>query len=127
MPGLMRGMARTAAVVGTATATRNAVNRRQADKNAQAYSQAMASAAPPPQEVVYVEAPPAPAAEEDVITQLERLGALKAQGIITKKNSPLRRQSCLECKPAGPSSRASMERPSLAQIRWLISSCFPAL
>ena len=34
MPGLMRGMARTAAVVGTATATRNAVNRRQADKNA---------------------------------------------------------------------------------------------
>lgn len=29
---------RTAAVVGTATATRNAVNRRQADKNAQAYA-----------------------------------------------------------------------------------------
>jgi hypothetical protein len=28
-------MARTAAVVGTATATRNAVNRRQATKNAQ--------------------------------------------------------------------------------------------
>jgi hypothetical protein len=85
MPGLMRGMARTAAVVGTATATRNAVNRRQADKNAQAYSQAMASAAPPPQEVVYVEAPPAPAPEEDVITQLERLGALKAQGILTEE------------------------------------------
>jgi hypothetical protein len=61
------------------------VNRRQADKNAQAYSQAMASAAPPPQEVVYVEAPPAPAAEEDVITQLERLGALKAQGILTEE------------------------------------------
>ena len=40
MPGLVRGMARTAAVVGTATATRNAVNRRQADKNAQAYAQA---------------------------------------------------------------------------------------
>jgi hypothetical protein len=41
MPGLMRGMARTAAVVGTATATRNAVNRRQADKNAQAYAHGM--------------------------------------------------------------------------------------
>ena len=40
MPGLMRGMARTAAIVGTATATRNAVNRRQANKNAQAYAQA---------------------------------------------------------------------------------------
>jgi hypothetical protein len=45
MPGLMRGMARTAAIVGTATATRNAVNRRQADKNAQAYTQAMNNAA----------------------------------------------------------------------------------
>ena len=85
MPGLMRGMVRTAAVVGTATATRGAVNRRQANKNAAAYTQAMESAAPPPQEVVYVEAPAAPAPEEDVITQLERLGALKAQGILTEE------------------------------------------
>lgn len=84
MPGLMRGMARTAAVVGTATATRNAVNRRQADKNVAAYSQAVEANVPqaPPQEVVYVEAP---APEEDVITQLERLGALKAQGILTEE------------------------------------------
>ena len=86
MPGLMRGMARTAAVVGTATATRNAVNRRQADKNAQAYAQAQQSAyaqtAPPPEEVYY---PPEPAPEEDMITQLERLGALKAQGILTEE------------------------------------------
>jgi hypothetical protein len=76
-------------VVGTATATRNAVNRRQADKNAQAYAQAQQSAyaqtAPPPQEVQYVEQAPAPAPEEDVITQLERLGALKAQGILTEE------------------------------------------
>jgi len=90
MPGLMRGMARTAAVVGTATATRNAVNRRQADKNAQAYAHATQTAyaqtAPPPQEVVYAPPPPgAPAMEEDVITQLERLGALKAQGLLTEE------------------------------------------
>ena len=90
MPGLMRGMARTAAVVGTATATHNAVNRRQADKNAQAYAQAESAAygtqAPPPQQVVYAAPPPAPPAqEEDVITQLERLGALKAQGILTEE------------------------------------------
>jgi hypothetical protein len=79
-------MVRTAAVVGTATATRNAVNRRQADKNMAAYSQAAASAAPPPApEVVYVEAPAAPAPDEDVITQLERLGALKAQGLLTEE------------------------------------------
>jgi hypothetical protein len=84
MPGLMRGMARTAAVVGTATATRNAVNRRQADKNAQAYAHATAQAAPPPQE--YAPQPPAPPApEEDMITQLERLGALKAQGLLTEE------------------------------------------
>lgn len=89
MPGLVRGMARTAAVVGTATATRNAVNRRQADKNAQAYAQAeqsaYAQAAPPPEEQ-YVEPQGAPPpADEDVITQLERLGALKAQGLLTEE------------------------------------------
>jgi len=94
MPGLVRGMARTAAVVGTATATRNAVNRRQADKNAQAYTNAMNAASsqqapppqqqyapPPPQEAYY---PPEPALpQDDMITQLERLGALKTQGLLT--------------------------------------------
>jgi len=82
-------MARTAAVVGTATATRNAVNRRQADKNVQAYAQAEATVtatqSPPPEEVQYAPAPAASAPEEDVITQLERLGALKAQGILTEE------------------------------------------
>ena len=88
MPGLVRGMARTAAVVGTATATRNAVNRRQADKNAQAYAQATSAAyaqvEPPPQEQ-YAPVEYAPAPEEDMITQLERLGALKAQGLLTEE------------------------------------------
>ena len=86
MPGLVRGMARTAAVVGTATATRNAVNRRQADKNAQAYAQATSAAyaqtAPPPEEQ-YAPVEYAPSPEEDMIAQLERLGALKAQGLLT--------------------------------------------
>ena len=93
MPGLVRGMVATAAVVGTATATRNAVNRRQADKNAQAYAHAVnttnAQVAPPPQAYApppqAYAPPPAPAAPpEDPITQLERLGALKAQGLITE-------------------------------------------
>ncbi len=86
MPGLVRGMARTAAVVGTATATRNAVNRRQADKNAQAYAQAEATAyaqaAPSPQEEYYAP-PPEPVPKEDMIAHLEHLGALKAQGLLT--------------------------------------------
>jgi hypothetical protein len=84
MPGLVRGMAKTAAVVGTATATRNAVNRRQANKNVAAYSSAVNQTyvqAPPPQQM----APPPEAYPEEVdtISQLERLGALYAQGLLT--------------------------------------------
>ena len=95
MPGLMRGMARTAAVVGTATATRNAVDHRQASKYAaQAAPQQAAPPpqqyAPPPQEYAPPPPPPppaapAPVAPEDPITQIERLGALKAQGLITEE------------------------------------------
>jgi len=102
MPGLVRGMARTAAVVGTATATRNAVNRRQADKNAQAYAQAMNTAQqqyapPPPQEQYYPPEPtPAPLpTQEDVISQLERLGALKAQGLLTDEEFAAAKQKLL--------------------------------
>jgi len=91
-------MARTAAVVGTATATRNAVNRRQADKNAQAYTQAMSSAteqqAPPPQEQ-YLPPEPAYYPEEDMITQLERLGALKAQGLLTDEEFAAAKQKLM--------------------------------
>lgn len=86
MPGLMRGMARTAAVVGTATATRNAVNRRQADKNAAAYAHATEAAYAQAQPAAAPAPAPAPAAaEDDVIGQLERLGALKAQGLLTEE------------------------------------------
>jgi len=77
-------MAKTAAVVGTATATRNAVNRRQANKNVAAYSSAVNQAsvqAPPPQQMA---PPPEEYPEEvDTISQLERLGALYAQGLLT--------------------------------------------
>ena len=92
MPGLLRAAAATAVVAGTAQATRNAVNRRQADKNAVAYQNAMntaqAQAAPPPQQ--YAPPPPQPQpvaapSNEDVVSQLERLGALKAQGLLTEE------------------------------------------
>lgn len=84
MPGLMRGMARTAAVVGTAQATRGAVNRRQAGKNAAAYDNAQQQVAPQPAPAPAPQ-PAAVPAEEDTIAQLERLGALKAQGILTEE------------------------------------------
>jgi membrane protease subunit (stomatin/prohibitin family) len=68
-------------VSGTASATRNAVNRRQADKNVAAYSEAEQQAQG--QQVAY--APPQQAApsQDDTISQLERLGALKDQGVLT--------------------------------------------
>jgi hypothetical protein len=88
-------MARTAAVVGTATATRNAVNRRQADKNVQAYASAVDSAYAEPQQQPQYAPPPAPAPEEDMIAQLERLGALKAQGILTDEEFASAKQKLL--------------------------------
>ena len=81
--GLLRGMARTAVVAGTATAVSNRVSRRQANRwsqqeDAQAYQQQQQQyQAPPP-----APAPAAPAA--DPIEQLEKLGQLKAQGILTE-------------------------------------------
>jgi hypothetical protein len=88
MPRLLRGMARTAVVAGTATAVSGRVQRRQAekfaDRDAEIYAQREAAyeqqTAPPPQA-----APPPPAAAggEDMITQLKALAELRDQGILT--------------------------------------------
>jgi hypothetical protein len=79
MPGLLRGVARTAVVAGTATAVSNRVSRRQANKWA---SQGPAPEEPPPPGYgAAPEAPPAPA--PDPIAQLKELGALHEQGILT--------------------------------------------
>jgi Short C-terminal domain len=78
MPGLLRGMARTAVVAGTATAVSNRVSRRQANRWA---DQEQQEYAPPPQE--YAPPPPAAAAAADPIEQLKQLAALKDQGILT--------------------------------------------
>jgi hypothetical protein len=89
MPRLLRGVARTAVIAGTATAASGRVQRRQAerfaDRDAQiyadreaAYDDQMATAPPP--------APPPPSAPPDTgdqLDQLERLGALKEQGLLT--------------------------------------------
>lgn len=83
--GLIRGMARTAVVAGTAQATANAVNRRQASRNMAAYQQAEQQqyAAPPPQQQY---APPAAGGSmDDKLAQLERLSQLKAQGILSEQ------------------------------------------
>ena len=83
-PGLIRTVGRTAVVAGTATATRNAVGKRQAKKNAAAYQQAGVTAAPSPP--APAEPPPvADSATDDKLSQLERLAQLKAQGILTEE------------------------------------------
>src|SRR5512135_286231 len=90
MPGLLRAAAATAVVAGTAQATRNAVNRHSAEKDAKAYSNAMntaqAESAPPPQQYApppqaYAPPPPAPApapAGTDLTSQLNQLAQLHA-------------------------------------------------
>lgn len=99
-PSLVGTMARTAVVAGTATAVAGGMGRRQQAKSqqaaeAQAYEQqqqqaqidaqvaaAVAAQAPPPSPA----GPAAPAAGgEDVVTQLTKLGELKAQGILTEE------------------------------------------
>jgi len=78
--GLLRGVARTAVVAGTATAVSNRVSRRQANRwAAQDPYQQDPYAAPAPQPV---EAP-APPAADDVFAQLERLGRLRDDGVLT--------------------------------------------
>ena len=83
---LIRGMARTAVVAGTATAVSNRVARRQASRWAEQGEVAPAymAAEPPPQQYAPPPPPPpAPAAGPDPIEQLKELGELHAQGILT--------------------------------------------
>jgi hypothetical protein len=77
MPGLLRGMARTAVVAGTATAVSNRVSRRQASRWAE---QDAPQQYAPQQEY----AAPAPAGE-DRVQQLKDLADLKAQGVLTEE------------------------------------------
>jgi len=85
MPPLLRGVARTAVVAGTATAVSGRVARRQNQKWAQQDEQAYAQQAyqePAPQPVA---APPAGDARDKQIAQLKELADLKAQGILTEE------------------------------------------
>ena len=79
MPGLLRGVARTAVIAGTATSVSNRVSRRQANRWSQ---QEQAAYDEQPQQQ-YAPPPPAAAPEPDPIEQLKQLGALHEQGILT--------------------------------------------
>ena len=82
MPGLLRGVARTAVVAGTATAVSNRVSRRQANRWAAqgetlprgyAYGE---NVAPPPAEEPMDSGP-------DMVEQLRQLAQLRDDGVLT--------------------------------------------
>jgi hypothetical protein len=87
MPGLLRGIARTAVVAGTATAVSNRVSRRQGNRwaeqeQAQAYQQQQYQQQQP---VYAAPAPAEPASDMDnKLAQLKELGQLKEQGVLTE-------------------------------------------
>jgi hypothetical protein len=75
MPGLLRGVARTAVIAGTATSVSNRVSRRQAQRWGAQDAAAYDPPPPPP--------PAAPAASQDPIAALKDLAALRDQGVLT--------------------------------------------
>ncbi|MFF4781005.1 SHOCT domain-containing protein [Streptomyces griseorubiginosus] len=94
MPGLLRGVARTAVVAGTATAVSNRVNRRQQGRWA---AQQEAQAPPPPSysQQQPEAAPPAPDMSAK-IEQLKQLGELKTQGVLTEAEFEEQKRRLLE-------------------------------
>jgi Short C-terminal domain len=89
MPGLLRGIARTAVIAGTATAVSNRVSRRQVNRWSRQEDEQYAQQPPqqqyyqqPPQQY-YQQPPPPPAPPRDTVTQLKELAELKSQGILT--------------------------------------------
>lgn len=85
MPGLLRGVARTAVIAGTATAVSNNVSRRQARRWG---AEEQAQAAPTAQPAVSSEA-------DDQMAQLEKLGQLKDQGILTQEEFDAKKKQIL--------------------------------
>ena len=84
MPGLLRGVARTAVIAGTATSVSNRVSRRQANRWAQQEQEAYPQQAYP-QEAYAQPGAPAPDDRDRQIAQLKELADLKAQGILTEE------------------------------------------
>jgi hypothetical protein len=80
MPRLIRGVARTAVIAGTATAVSNRVSRRQGNRWAQ---QEQDQYAQDQQQQAQQQPAPAAAPATDTLTQLQKLADLKSQGILT--------------------------------------------
>ncbi|MFE9836666.1 SHOCT domain-containing protein [Streptomyces sp. NPDC005551] len=100
MPGLLRGVARTAVISGTATAVSNRVSRRQAGRWAQQEDEQTPAA--PPRQTYNAPAPvpapePAAAASMDTkIAQLKELAELKKQGVLSEAEFAAQKSRILE-------------------------------
>jgi Short C-terminal domain len=94
MPGLLRGIARTAVIAGTATSVSNRVSRRQANR----WSNQQAASAPEPQ---YAEpapqAPPAPPRTDTntKLAQLRELAQLRDSGVLDEAEFELQKSQIL--------------------------------
>jgi hypothetical protein len=76
MPGLIRGVARTAVIAGTASGVAGRVQHRQQQRWAEQEQQQAPAAVPA--------APaPAPTAEDDTLARLKQLGELHDSGVLT--------------------------------------------
>ena len=87
MPGLLRGVARTAVVAGTASSVAGRVHHRQEGKWARQEQEqqqaAYAQQAPPPAPQPQYAAPPAAPSTDDRLAQLQQLGQLRDAGVLT--------------------------------------------
>jgi hypothetical protein len=79
--GLLRGVARTAVIAGTATAVSNNVSRRQAGRWAKQQDEQDAQTAA--QQQTAQQQAPAPVSMDEKMTQLKSLAELKSQGILS--------------------------------------------
>lgn len=87
MPGLLRGMARVAVVSGTATAVSNNVTRRQARRYGEQDAREEQSQAQQP----VAQAP----SEDDQMSQLEKLGQLHDNGVLTDEEFAAKKKQIL--------------------------------
>lgn len=91
MPGLLRGMARTAVVAGTATAVSNNVSRRQAQRWSEQGKTQPGYMEPTQAQPVQQAAP----AADQTTVQLQQLAQLKDQGILTQEEFDAKKKQIL--------------------------------
>jgi hypothetical protein len=89
-PGLVRGVARTAVVAGTATAVSGRVARRQQERWAQQEPGYPQQTPPPPP----ASAPPA-SAQPEYLGELEKLATLRDQGVISAEDFEAKKKQLL--------------------------------